>query len=1021
MALTPGLERLFQRAIDNSILSRNEMQGLDRLIQTPDDAQWVVGQLKERLENDGLELEQFTRRPRLDAFLGKLDARFGLDLGKDAPAGKDLVDALLAARGAKPVDPVVLKEEAGDPIQLPKKSFGSQALTLHGEKIQLGEASFGLRLDAPPSDAELEARLGLLKAGQLTDIPTEDKVVVAGALLDGLEASFPLDMEAKGKFRLAVGAMAAAGSLADLSEVLDGPALDRIEKLVGDAPNPMVASLLIRALEEAGGADRAAKLESPEAKDHLLETFDALVSGTFKLGYGRLEEPARQVLLKGVAFARNEDATKSLFEGAKIYPEIDPKKAWTPEVTGHLASVLETYVDSYPQADYVFGTFAGDAPKEVAKVTNARVSAALTASFDGAAPTLGSAPLSAAQADAMKAFLPGIANEADAEKIAGALAEAQDMFSGQLRGRWSDAPMPEAPISDAAFALFVRHAQNAFDARESTPNGMMDAKALGEAVKEDARAMAAALMPILSGLNAEPPRFGEIPTTKAAAGYLKDLLQSRMKSVLSPANLVEAAEVFAKSNGGKLDGAAFEGLTKLVTRYAQEFPGSQQFDFNKLGRLAQFAVEGRDIPLSTLNGQKVGMAAFYGAVASSVAGAAAKGQAKYGWMADRWGFRARESVELVDVIAQKTAEGEGPVKALRDQFPGRSVTVVATGASGAHQQLLFEVEGKGQFAQASDGTIAALEERIEPILFTASIREDGAFDVKTPDTIDTRRWPLQTTYAVGDSIDVFYKDPKANDDWKEKEKFQTAHKILPGEIVGFDTKGVYDVRVKMPGGEDQIRRIALVQIEDANNPHDFSFHGSEFSDVSIHVGEQPKLAELIDGAQPIIAKHLPTGGAMLEMSNGEIAKRQKACVKELMSYVADRMKYPASKDSNPDPASKEYHDIIDGLGWYQKVPLGKLLELERGVCRHQCIAQQLLMQSAGIDSRLASGAANTRSGDYRGLHIWTELATALDERFLSDQTWNDVAIPLWNGAYDVDARRIEMYHRTARYDGQIVA
>ena len=78
-------------------------------------------------------------------------------------------------------------------------------------------------------------------------------------------------------------------------------------------------------------------------------------------------------------------------------------------------------------------------------------------------------------------------------------------------------------------------------------------------------------------------------------------------------------------------------------------------------------------------------------------------------------------------------------------------------------------------------------------------------------------------------------------------------------------------------------------------------------------------------------------------------------------------------------------------------------------------ALALALQRAGIDSRLASGAANTSSGNYRGLHLWTEINLANDVRYLSDQTWKDEAIPLWDGAYDSDARRLEIANRTTDF------
>ena len=48
------------------------------------------------------------------------------------------------------------------------------------------------------------------------------------------------------------------------------------------------------------------------------------------------------------------------------------------------------------------------------------------------------------------------------------------------------------------------------------------------------------------------------------------------------------------------------------------------------------------------------------------------------------------------------------------------------------------------------------------------------------------------------------------------------------------------------------------------------------------------------------------------------------------------------------------------------------------------------------------------------------LSLADNARYLSDQTWSDRAIPLWEGAYGTDKRRVEMYDRTSRYDSSLV-
>ncbi len=102
----------------------------------------------------------------------------------------------------------------------------------------------------------------------------------------------------------------------------------------------------------------------------------------------------------------------------------------------------------------------------------------------------------------------------------------------------------------------------------------------------------------------------------------------------------------------------------------------------------------------------------------------------------------------------------------------------------------------------------------------------------------------------------------------------------------------------------------------------------------------------------------------------ELARRQKALIADLMSYAEEHMDYPQDKDHHPDDTSKHYHELDSQRS---KIRLGELIKIKRGVCRHQCILEHLLLQAAGIDSRLASEAANTGSGNFRGLHIWVEV------------------------------------------------
>ncbi|CAN0593967.1 unnamed protein product, partial [Laminaria digitata] len=183
------------------------------------------------------------------------------------------------------------------------------------------------------------------------------------------------------------------------------------------------------------------------------------------------------------------------------------------------------------------------------------------------------------------------------------------------------------------------------------------------------------------------------------------------------------------AHGGRVEAEGLGQLKALVDGYTANWPNKQVFDFNKLGRMARIQVEGKEIPLSTINGKKVGLADFYAEVAAGVGRSFAADKLTYPWMADRWGMRAKEAVEVLDVIAQRTAENAGPIAELQRRHPNADIRVVATGADGAHEQFIFDVKGKGRFVQDSEGALQKYRGRAEPELFTAKVRPDGAFDI----------------------------------------------------------------------------------------------------------------------------------------------------------------------------------------------------------------------------------------------------------------------------------------------------
>jgi hypothetical protein len=583
---------------------------------------------------------------------------------------------------------------------------------------------------------------------------------------------------------------------------------------------------------------------------------------------------------------------------------------------------------------------------------------------------------------------------------------------------WGATPAVTKPLANVAFAAFERVTIPLRDGAKDNKDAMLDMPALAKAVETEAKAIGETIVPHLKTLSQSPPRMGSITVSPALAQELTSLLTDRSRSVLSASNLEGALAVVAAKNGGKVEGAAGDKLVTILREYVATFPNVEMLDFNKLGRITSFRIDDKQVPLCTLNGQPVALGDFYAKVADAVSASIDKSVLRHGWMADRWGWRAKMSTELLDVVAQKASEQTGPIHVLQQKFPGAKVEVLATGKDGDHERFLYRVAGHGVFCEQSDGLVTKYDDRkftVDPVLFTANVRDDGSFDVAVPTAPrKITKYPMQTPFSVGDSVDIHFNDPTATDRAEEGKPFDTRYKILHGTIKSFDGAGNYTVAFKDPQGRDQTKTYTMDALKKQNTPHFFSESSSHFSDVGININTDAKLKAFLESADPIIKKHLPTDGSLLKLSQAELVKKQKQCVDELMKYTHDLVKYPADKDASPDESSRRYHEMIGG--GFGRVDLGKLVDINRGVCRHQCILEHLLLQRAGIDSRLASGAANTYGGEFRGFHIWVELSLADNARYLSDQTWNDKTIPLWEGAYGTDKRRVEMYDRTSRYD-----
>ena len=58
-------------------------------------------------------------------------------------------------------------------------------------------------------------------------------------------------------------------------------------------------------------------------------------------------------------------------------------------------------------------------------------------------------------------------------------------------------------------------------------------------------------------------------------------------------------------------------------------------------------------------------------------------------MKERFGYRAKEAVEILDVVGEQTLRGEGPVAELREKYPENQIVVEYTARDGDHEQFIY--------------------------------------------------------------------------------------------------------------------------------------------------------------------------------------------------------------------------------------------------------------------------------------------------------------------------------------------
>jgi hypothetical protein len=853
MPVSPRLTSLLDRALDNRILSQREIRRIRTEVQkdgvSPEEVDAVVTALAEAMQ-DGLELDTVGRRKRLNQLLTGLEAHHPTGLTPEArPDGSlDFIGALALRAGGG----------ALEEVDLPTPSFAGKTVGVDDDgTITLDGAP--VPLDAGRWDAKTtEALLGLVRPAQLDALTDEVKGALAENLVDALAETWPVASDGDNAFSEVVGSVASLAALGRMPKAIDEATADRLIALAENAPNPMAKAQLISTLGAAeltpAQGDRLAAMERPEHIEELLEAWTKMADGDARIGWRDAEGGIQQVGLSGLAFCKKPASIENLYGGLEAWSKLssDGNTPWNPEELTQIATVLEDYVHEHDAVAYVFGTFKSDAPKKIAGITNAQLQERLLPKLEGANPRLGDVKLTGEQATWLKGVLAGVKDQDAADKLETAMREAAMLSSTKERG-YGEPPVPNGPLSVAAFELLQRSAVPFVDSAGGNEDGMINVSALGRAVQDQTTAIRKELRPRLVSLGETPPSWGGYEVSPDTAELLRGLASDHVRSAMSVSNLDKAMGVIAAKHGG-VTGPGAEVFEKIVREYMANWPDLNTFDFNKLERIASFAVEGKDVPLCTLNGEQVGLAEFYGRVSGAVTDSMDRSLLRHEWMAHRWGFRAQESVELLDVIAEQAARGEGAVAQLQARFPDKKIVVHATGLDGVHQQFLFHVMDGDRslevYNQGADGTLGRYTERKDPVLFTAEVNDDGSFDVKVPDNNRVKKYPLQSTYGVGDVVDYHFYDSQATELRNEGEKFETRAKVLKGVIKGFDADGNYTVEVHKPGGDTEERTLTLDKLRRMNHPHYFSEDGSYLRDVEINIKDDAPLKDFLENADP---------------------------------------------------------------------------------------------------------------------------------------------------------------------------
>ena len=917
--------RAIQQALADKHLSGTEADQLLETVKkegvTVAEVNQVVESLTAALRNDGFDFSTPSQQDALSKLLGKLK--------------EEQPDAGLPATGSMSVMGMLTNRANLDHHDFPTRSYGGDSLGVseRGDLI-IGDKQPVIDLKGA-TDALLSGLWALNRSGQLP-ASEEGKNALVDKLVDGMGEALTVEGD-DGKYRRGQAITASLGAMNQMNVQLSQAQQEKILVQKDQLTTPLQKALMHRLLEKQTTLSpqlQSAKedLKPDDDGKTVLAALDDAVNEKFKVGYRQMTGAANENLLGAITFAKKKSSLDNIVSGMEAWDKLEPgyQDKFSAKEVSAIKARLEGYVDGASAAAFTFGSFSSKAAKNVATITSEEAVAAAMPGLESETPNLNGFPLTKDQSTYIQSILGNCQDKAAVEQMRRSLANAHAVLGGPLPNSWGDVQNPNAPMGPAAFRLFQEKAHNYQDLADSSKTGKVDYKSFSNELREDVEAIRSRVEPRLTELNGQPAKWNGQEVDGATAAYLRETLNTNLRSFMTVENIDRAVAIYAKSNGGTITGETSGKFRAMVDSYKSNWPGRESFDFNKLERMATYAVRGEPMPKCLVNGREVNFAEFYNVVGAQVSSRMDRTLLKESWMADRWGFRASKAVEVLDVVAEKTARGEGPVAELRRKFPGKDIEIRYMGGDGAHEQFAYAVDGfwgDKAFAQGSDGKLKEISMPSADPIFKATINEEGVLNIGMADRIRLKDYPLNSDYGVGDTIDLPYRDRSRPESVEKGEEFNTQNKVVEATIKGFTADGYYKVELTNPKGEKETKTVSLGEIRRANNPHWFKLEGSNFSDVSINIKNDVALKKFLDEAQPIIDRHLPKDGSLVGISAAELARKQKACIKDLMKYTKDRVKYPKGKESNPDDAAKRYHELTDGYGRFDLGELALMSEV----------------------------------------------------------------------------------------------